>query len=83
MKINKKYYNIVFSCLAAIVISVPISLVMVMINFGFRVGFLLAFLKSALVSVGISIPLANIGIPIAQKIADKMMRQEEPEMRES
>ncbi|MGI6161744.1 MAG: DUF2798 domain-containing protein [Christensenellales bacterium] len=72
---NKKYYNIVFSCLAAIVISVPISFVMVVINLGFVEGFLLAFLKSALVSIAISIPLANIGIPIAKKLTGKIMKQ--------
>lgn len=75
MKIHKKYYNIVFSCLAAIVISVPISFVMVVINLGFVAGFLLAFIKSALVSIAISIPLANIGIPIAKKITDRLIEK--------
>lgn len=62
-----------FSCLAAIVISIPIAFVMVAINLGFVEGFFLAFLKSALVSILISIPLANIGIPIAKKITDKVV----------
>lgn len=74
MKIKKKYYNLVFSCLAAIVISVPIAFIMVVINVGFVAGFLFAFLKSALASVLISIPLANIGIPIAKKLADKIVK---------
>ncbi len=76
MRLNKKYYNIVFSCLAAIIISVPISFLMVVINLGFVKGFWIAFLKSALVSVIISIPLANIGIPVAKKISDKMFKME-------
>jgi uncharacterized protein YacL len=75
MKIPGKYYNIVFSCLAAIVISVPIAFIMVVINLGFTEGFGRAFLKSALVSVIISIPLANIGIPVAQKTADKIVKK--------
>lgn len=74
MKINKKYRNIVFSCLAAIIISVPIAFIMVVINFGFAEGFLFAFLKSALVSILISIPLVNIGIPIAEKITTKLIK---------
>lgn len=73
--INKKYRGIVLSCLAAIIISVPIAFIMVVINFGFQAGFLLAFLRSALVSVGISIPLATIGIPIAEKITDKLVKK--------
>lgn len=72
MKINKKYHNIIFSCIAAIFISVPMGFCMVVINLGFAPGFFLAFLKSALVGTVISIPLANIGMPIAKKIADKI-----------
>ncbi len=75
MKIEKKYYNIVFSCLAAIIISVPIAFIMVILNFGFQKGFLLAFFKSALISILISIPLANIGIPIAKKITNKIVEK--------
>ncbi|MGF6905952.1 DUF2798 domain-containing protein [Fusobacterium sp. PH5-44] len=74
MKIDKKYRNIAFSCLAAIIISVPIAFIMVVINLGFTKGFLFAFLKSALVSILISIPLANIGIPIADKITSKLIK---------
>ncbi len=73
MKIRQKHYNLVFSCLAAIIISVPIAFIMVAINLGFVEGFFLAFLKSALVSVLISIPLANLGIPIAKKITDRII----------
>ncbi len=73
MKINKKYYNVVFSCLAAIIISVPISFIMVLMNLGFVKGFFLAFLKSGLVSILISIPLANLGIPLAEKITKKIV----------
>ncbi len=75
MKKSKKYYNTVLSCLAAIIISVPIAFLMVVINLGFGKGFLLAFLKSALVSVLISIPLANIGIPLAQKLTDLIYKK--------
>lgn len=75
MKIEKKYYNIVFSCLAAIIISVPIAFIMVVLNFGFQKGFLLAFFKSALISILISIPLANIDIPIAKKITNKIVEK--------
>ncbi|MDR1020311.1 MAG: DUF2798 domain-containing protein [Synergistaceae bacterium] len=63
------------SCLAAIIISVPIAFIMVVINLGFTDGFLLAFLKSALASVLISIPLANIGIPVAEKVTSKLIRK--------
>lgn len=73
LRINKKYRNVVFSCLAAVFISVPISLAMVIINYGFRDGFLIAFLKSALVSTAISVPLANIFIPLAEKIVNKIV----------
>jgi hypothetical protein len=51
VKINEIYYNTVFSYFAAIVISVPISFVMVVINLGFVAGFFPAFFKLALVSV--------------------------------
>lgn len=71
---NKKYHGIILSCLAAIIISVPIAFIMVVINLGFAEGFISAFLKSALVSILISIPLANIGIPIAEKITNKMTK---------
>lgn len=73
MKINKKYRNVVFSCIAAVFISVPIAFVMVVINFGFKEGFLFAFLKSALSGTAISIPLANIGIPVAEKIVNNIV----------
>ena len=62
--IPKKFYGIVMSCLAAIIISVPIAFIMVAMNLGFVPSFIPAFLKSALVSIFISIPLATIGIPI-------------------
>ena len=75
MKINKKYRNVVFSCLAAVFISVPIAFFMVLINYGFRDGFLLAFLKSALVGTAISIPLANLLIPVAEKIVNKIVAE--------
>lgn len=72
--ISKKYYGMIMSCLAAIIISVPIAFIMVVINVGFVQGFFLAFSKSALVSVLISIPLANIGIPVAEKITKKITK---------
>jgi phage-related holin len=72
--ISKKYYGIVMSCLAAIFISVPISFVMTIINVGFTEDFILAFLKSAAVGIVISVPLANIGVPIAEKIAKKIVK---------
>lgn len=73
--INKKYRGIVMSCLAAIIISVPIAFIMVVINVGFTQGFMLAFLKSAVVGVLISVPLAAIGIPAAEKITNKIVRK--------
>ena len=75
--IKKKYYSVVLSCLAAVFISVPIAFIMVAINFGFVEGFLLAFLKSALVGVLISIPLANLGIPLAEKITRKLVKTDD------
>lgn len=75
MKLDQKYYNLVFSCLAAVLISVPIAFIMIVINLGFGPGFLWAFLKSALVSVAISVPLANIGIPIAKRLADRIIKK--------
>ncbi|SDY29712.1 DUF2798 domain-containing protein [Tindallia californiensis] len=75
MKIDKKYKGIVFSCLAAIFISVPISFIMVIINYGFRAGFLMAFLKSALAGTAISIPLANIFIPLTERIVRKVVEE--------
>lgn len=75
MKINKKYRGIVFSCLAAVFISVPIAFFMVLMNYGFRAGFMVAFLKSALVGTAISVPLANIFIPLAEKIVGKIVEE--------
>ncbi len=75
MKIKKKYRNIVFSCLAAVFISVPIAFVMVAINYGFRAGFLMAFLKSALAGTAISVPLANVFIPLAEKIVNRIVEE--------
>lgn len=75
MKINKKYRGFVFSCLAAVFISVPIAFFMVIINYGLRAGFLLAFLKSSLVGTAISVPLANIFIPLAEKIVNSIVEK--------
>ncbi|MGI6251845.1 MAG: DUF2798 domain-containing protein [Aminivibrio sp.] len=75
MKISSKYYNTVLSCLAAVIISVPIAFVMVVINLGFVAGFMPAFLKSAAAGVAISVPLANVGIPLAQKITDGLVEK--------
>lgn len=75
MKINKKYRGIVFSCIAAVFISIPIAFFMVLINYGFRAGFLIAFLKSSLVGTAISVPLANIFIPLAEKIVNKIVEE--------
>lgn len=72
---DKKYRGVILSCLAAIIISVPIAFIMVVINVGFTSAFLQAFLKSALVSVLISIPLANIGIPLAEKLTARLMKK--------
>jgi hypothetical protein len=47
-------------------------LAITLINAGFVEGFLLLFAKSALVSIVISVPLANIGVPIAEKLAKKI-----------
>ena len=75
MKLKKKYRNIVFSCLAAVFISVPIAFIMVAINLGFSKGFLFAFIKSSLAGILISIPLANIGIPLAEKITSRIIEK--------
>ncbi|NBI07711.1 DUF2798 domain-containing protein [Senegalia massiliensis] len=75
VKINKKYRGVVFSCLAAVFISVPIAFFMVLINYGFRAGFMMAFLKSSLLGTAISIPLANIFIPLAEKIVNKVVEE--------
>nr|WP_281417221.1 DUF2798 domain-containing protein [Clostridium mobile] len=75
VKISKKYRGIVFSCLAAVFISVPIAFFMVIINYGFRAGFFMAFLKSSLVGTAISVPLANILIPVADKIVNKIVEE--------
>jgi uncharacterized protein DUF2798 len=73
LKINKKYKGIIFSCLAAILISVPIAFFMVIINVGFTKDFLKAFINSSLVGIAISIPLANIAIPLTEKIVAKIV----------
>ncbi|HAQ41332.1 MAG TPA: hypothetical protein DCM73_11185 [Clostridiales bacterium] len=75
LKINKKYRGVVFSCLAAVFISIPIAFFMVLINYGFRAGFLMAFLKSSLVGTAISVPLANVFIPLAEKIVNKIVEE--------
>lgn len=73
--LHKKYYGIVMSCLAAIIISVPITFIMLVINIGFVKGFMFAFVKSSLVSILISIPLATIGIPLAEKITKLIVKE--------
>lgn len=75
VKISKKYRGVTFSCLAAVFISVPIAFFMVLINYGVRPGFWIAFLKSALVGTAVSIPLANIFIPLAEKIVNKIVEE--------
>jgi len=75
LKINKKYRGVVFSCLAAVFISIPIAFFMVLINYGFRAGFLMAFLKSSLVGTAISVPLANVFIPLAEKIVNRIVEE--------
>jgi hypothetical protein len=75
VKINKKYRGVVFSCLAAAFISIPIAFFMVLINYGFREGFFIAFLKSALLGTAISVPLANIFIPLAEKIVNNIVEE--------
>ena len=47
---------------------------MVAINLGFVAGFMLAFLKSALVGTAVFVPLANIGIPLAQKLTNLIFK---------
>ena len=75
MKINRKYKGIVFSCIAAVLISVPIAFFMVAINLGFTTGFLKAFIYSSLVGVAISIPLANIAIPLTENIVGRIVEK--------
>ena len=72
MKSKMRYKNIVFSCLAAVFISVPIALLMVIMNYGFKPGFIMAFIRSALLGTAISVPLANLLLPLAQKIVNKI-----------
>ena len=75
-KINKKYKGIAFSCIAAVLISVPIAFFMVIINVGFTKDFLKAFINSSLVGIAISIPLANIAIPLTERIVEKIVEEE-------
>lgn len=75
MKVKKKYKGIIFSCLAAIFISVPIAFFMVLINMGFTKDFFKAFINSSLVGIAISIPLANIVIPLVEKIVVKIVEE--------
>ena len=46
---------------------------MVVINLGFVKGFIFAFIKSAMAGTAISIPLANIAIPVAEKITHRVI----------
>ncbi|WP_350343014.1 DUF2798 domain-containing protein [Proteinivorax tanatarense] len=75
MKIKKKYKGVLFSCLAAVFISVPMAFIMVIINHGFVEGFFWQFLKSAIVGIAISIPLANVFIPLAEKVVNKVVEE--------
>lgn len=51
------------------------AFIMVAMNLGFAPGFWAAFAKSALVGVLISIPLANLGIPLAEKLTNKIFKK--------
>ena len=75
MQINKKYKGVLFSCIAAVLISVPIAFFMVIINVGFTADFFKAFINSSLVGIAISIPLANIAIPLTEKIVTKIVEE--------
>jgi len=67
---DRKYENVVFAILMAIVITIPMAFFMTLINVGFSNIFLQAFLKSLVVGIIVSAPIAFIVIPYVRKLVE-------------
>ncbi len=68
MNMDRKYENVVFAILMAIVITIPMAFFMTLINIGFNNIFFQEFLKSLVIGIIVSAPIAFIVIPYVQEL---------------
>jgi hypothetical protein len=75
MKINKKYYQLVFGLLMSFFMSISISFVLTLVNTGLGDDFLLIWLKSFAFGFIVAFPISLVVFPMVKKFTDKVLGQ--------
>ena len=74
MKINRKYYNLVFSALIVLFMSFFMSLLTTIISVGLNPGFFIIWFKSYWFSVFVALPISIFVVPIIQKLIEPLFK---------
>lgn len=77
MRINEKYYNVVFAIFVSLGMSIFMSLALAIVNVGIPPNFLNIWLIGFAVSFLVSIPISLILVPIIKKTVDKLTGQQD------
>ncbi len=75
-KISRRYFNLIFSTLVAVLMSLFMSFVLTAINIGFPSYFILAWLKSLGIGFAVALPVSLLVIPLVKRFIDPWFRQD-------
>ncbi len=75
-KISRKYFNLIFSTLVAVLMSLFMSFVLTAINIGFPSFFIGAWLTSLGIGFAVALPVSLIVIPLVHRLIEPWFRQE-------
>jgi len=75
MKIDRRYFNVIFSSLIALIMSFCMSFFMLLINIGFSKIFFNAWMKSFGLGFIIALPISIIFIPIIRTGLEKIFEK--------
>jgi len=72
MKLNKKHSTLLFGILMSLFMSLTISLVFTIINFGIKDNFFSVWLRGCILGFAVGFPTSLVAIPFVRRIVDKI-----------
>ena len=76
-EISRRYFNLIFSTVVAVLMSLFMSFVLTAINIGFPAYFIAAWLKSLGIAVLVALPVSVLLIPLVRRLIEPWFRRED------
>ena len=73
MKINRKYYSLLFGLFVSIIMSLIMSFVLTLINVGWQQHFFLIWLRAFGISFAVALPISLIIVPLIRKFLNRIV----------